>query len=155
MGEFWTSTMIGNLYAMFSEELSTFLFISQKQWRFQFQTYHNTRRHICHHVKHRKREPEGVHGQLEGCNRNLRSKAAVANNNNLAPNLFLNFVQNTSFSIVLKFGAKLSIRLEDISKLRKILLYMFQFCEDFGELIRKSLPAYPQIKQCIFRKNNF
>ena len=23
------------------------------------------------HVKHRKREPEGVHGQLEGCNRNL------------------------------------------------------------------------------------
>ena len=77
--------MIGNLYAMFSEELSTFLFISQKQWRFQFQTYHNTRRHICHHVKHRKREPEGVHGQLEGCNRNLRSKAAVANNNHMAP----------------------------------------------------------------------
>ena len=30
------------------------------------------------HVKHRKREPEGVHGQLEGCNRNLRPKAAVA-----------------------------------------------------------------------------
>ena len=23
------------------------------------------------HVKHRKREPEGVHGQLEGCNRNF------------------------------------------------------------------------------------
>ena len=30
------------------------------------------------HVKHRKWEPEGVHGQLEGCNRNLRPKAAVA-----------------------------------------------------------------------------
>ena len=30
------------------------------------------------HVKHRKREPEGVHGQLEGSNRNLRPKAAVA-----------------------------------------------------------------------------
>ena len=30
------------------------------------------------HVKHWKREPEGVHGQLEGCNRNLRPKAAVA-----------------------------------------------------------------------------
>ena len=30
------------------------------------------------YVKHRKREPEGVHGQLEGCNRNLRPKAAVA-----------------------------------------------------------------------------
>ena len=29
------------------------------------------------HVKHRKREPEGVHGQLEGCNRNLWPKAAV------------------------------------------------------------------------------
>ena len=24
------------------------------------------------HVKHRKREPDGAHGQLEGCNRNLR-----------------------------------------------------------------------------------
>ena len=42
-------------------------------------------RHICHHVKHRKWEPEGVHGQLDGCNRNLRPKAAVANNNHLAP----------------------------------------------------------------------
>ena len=30
------------------------------------------------YVKHRKREPEGVHGQLEGCNRKLRPKAAVA-----------------------------------------------------------------------------
>ena len=30
------------------------------------------------HVKHRKWEPEVVHGQLEGCNRNLRPKAAVA-----------------------------------------------------------------------------
>ena len=38
------------------------------------------------HVKHGKREPEGVHGQLEGFNRNLRPQAAVANNNNLAPN---------------------------------------------------------------------
>ena len=30
------------------------------------------------HVKHLKWEPEGVHGQLAGCNRNLRPKAAVA-----------------------------------------------------------------------------
>ena len=30
------------------------------------------------HVKHRKWEPEGVQGQLEGCNGNLRPKAAVA-----------------------------------------------------------------------------
>ena len=30
------------------------------------------------HVKHRKREPEGVHGQLEGCNRKMRPKVAVA-----------------------------------------------------------------------------
>ena len=30
------------------------------------------------HVKHLKREPEGVHGQLEGCNGNSRPKAAVA-----------------------------------------------------------------------------
>ena len=35
----------------------------------------NTR---CRHAKHRKWEPEGVHGQLEGCNRNLRPQAAVA-----------------------------------------------------------------------------
>ena len=31
------------------------------------------------HVKHLKWEPEGLRGQLEGCNRNLRSKATVAN----------------------------------------------------------------------------
>ena len=92
--------------------------------------------HICHHVKHRKREPEGVHGQLEGFNRNFRPKAAVANNNNLAPNLFLNFVQNTSFSIVLRFGAKLSIRLEDISKLQKCSLYMFRFYKNFSVPIK-------------------
>ena len=49
------------------------------------------------------REPGGVHTQLEGCNRNLRPKAAVANKSNLAPNVFLNFVQNASFSIVLNF----------------------------------------------------
>ena len=29
-------------------------------------------------VKYRKREPEGVHVQLEGCNRKLWPKAAVA-----------------------------------------------------------------------------
>ena len=32
----------------------------------------------CHDVKHRKWEPEGVHGELEGCNGNLQPKAAVA-----------------------------------------------------------------------------
>ena len=31
------------------------------------------------HVKHRKREPEGVHGQLEGCNKKLRPKAVLKN----------------------------------------------------------------------------
>ena len=30
------------------------------------------------HVKHQKREPESVYGQLEGCNRKLRPKATVA-----------------------------------------------------------------------------
>ena len=105
---------------------------------FNFKLQHDTRRHNRYPFIHRKREPEGVHGQLERCNRNLRPKAAVATNNNLAPNLFLNFVQNTSFSIVLKCGAKLPIRLEDISKFRKLLLYMFRFCEDFGKPIRKS-----------------
>ena len=105
---------------------------------FNFKLHHNTKRHNRSSFVHRKREPEGVHGQLERCNRNLRPKAAVATNNNLAPNLFLNFVQNTSFSIVLKCGAKLPIRLEDISKFRKLLLYMFRFCEDFGKPIRKS-----------------
>ena len=34
---------------------------------------------VCLHLKHLKREPEGVHTwQIEGCNRNLRPKAAVA-----------------------------------------------------------------------------
>ena len=65
-------------------------------------------------------------------------KAAVANNNNLAQNSFLNFVQNNSFSIVLKFGAKLFIRLEYISKFKKKSLYLFRFSEDF-DAIRKSL----------------
>ena len=32
---------------------------------------------LIFHVKHRKRKPENVHGQLEGCKRNLRPKAAV------------------------------------------------------------------------------
>ena len=32
----------------------------------------------CNHVKHRKWEPECVHGQLEGCQRSLRWKAAMA-----------------------------------------------------------------------------
>ena len=32
--------------------------------------------------------PEGVHGQLEGCNRNLRPKTAVANYNHLALKFF-------------------------------------------------------------------
>ena len=79
---------------------------------------------IFFHVKHRKREPEGGHGQLESCNRSLRPKVALANNNYLAPLLFPNFVQNTSFSIVLKFGTKLSVRLEDISKLLNLFVHV-------------------------------
>ena len=60
--------------------------------------------HICHHVKHRKREPEGVHGQLEGCNRNLRPKAAMANNNHLAPKFSGGQVYYTSLIILSKSG---------------------------------------------------
>ena len=59
----------------------------------------------------------------------------MANNNYLVLILFLNFVQNTSFSIVIKFGVKLSIEFEDISKLPKISLYMSGFCEDYGNLL--------------------
>ena len=34
---------------------------------------------VCLYLKQRKREPEGVHAwQIEGCNRNLRPKVAVA-----------------------------------------------------------------------------
>ena len=61
----------------------------------------------------------------------------MANNKNLAPDLFLNLVKHNSFGIVLKFGAKLSVRLEDISKLQEFSFYMFRFCKDFGT-IRKS-----------------
>ena len=57
-----------------------------------------------HHVKHRKREPEGVHGQLEGFNRNLRPKAAVANNNHLAPKFSAGQVYYTSLIILSKSG---------------------------------------------------
>ena len=64
-------------------EFSTFLLISQKLIKIYIPNFINI---FGHHVKHRKREPEGVHGQLEGFNRNLRPQAAVANNNNLAPN---------------------------------------------------------------------
>ena len=70
---------------------------------------------------------------------NLRQKAAVANNSNQAPNLFLNFVKNTSFSIVLKFGAKLSIRIEDISKLRKFYCTCFDFARTLGNLLENCL----------------
>ena len=50
----------------------------------------NTKRHIWPPFIHRKQEPEGVDAQLEGCNRNLRPKVAVTNNNHLAP-FFLGF----------------------------------------------------------------
>ena len=59
----------------------------------------NTR---CRHAKHRKWEPEGVHGQLEGCNRNLRPKAAGANNNYLAPKYCLGQMYYTSLIILSK-----------------------------------------------------
>ena len=35
------------------------------------------------HVKHRKREPEGVHGQLEGCNRTVAAVAKELHGNML------------------------------------------------------------------------
>ena len=56
------------------------------------------------HVKHGKREPEGVHGQLEGFNRNLRPQAAVANNNHLAPKFSSGEVYYTSLIILSKSG---------------------------------------------------
>ena len=53
-------------------------------------------------VKHRKREPEGVHGQLEGFNRDLWSQAAVANNNHLAAKYSRGQVYYTSLNILSK-----------------------------------------------------
>ena len=56
------------------------------------------------HVKHQKREPEDVHGQIEGCNRNLRPKAAVANNNHPAPKFSGGKVYYTAVIILSKSG---------------------------------------------------
>ena len=47
-------------------------------------------------------EQEGVQGQLEGCNRNLRPKAAGANNNYLAPKYSLGQIYYTSLIILSK-----------------------------------------------------
>ena len=41
---------------------------------FNFKLQHNTKRHNRSLFIHRKREPEGVHIKLEGCNRNLQPK---------------------------------------------------------------------------------
>ena len=51
----------------------------------------------CYYVKHRKWEPEGVHRQLEGCNRNLPPKATVENScsTNLKPKTGAKYVLNT------------------------------------------------------------
>ena len=46
------------------------------------------------------REPEGVHGQLESFNRNLRLKAAVANNNHLTPKFSSGQVYYTSLILL-------------------------------------------------------
>ena len=54
------------------------------------------------YVKQRKRETEGVHGQLEGCNRNSRPKAAVANNNHLALKFSSDQVYYTALIILSK-----------------------------------------------------
>ena len=58
-----------------SDKNSAFLLISKKLIKISIPNFMNI---FGHHVKHQKREPEGVHRQLEGCNRNLRPKAAVA-----------------------------------------------------------------------------
>ena len=60
------------------------------------------------HANHRKWEPEGVHRPLEGCNRNLRPKAAVANNNHLAPKFSGVQVYFASLNILSKSGPKRS-----------------------------------------------
>ena len=78
-------------------ENSAFLLISYKLIKISIPNYINI---FSHHVKHRKREPEGVHGQLDGFNRNLRPQAAVANNNHMAPKLSGSQVYYT-FSIFL------------------------------------------------------
>ena len=66
-------------YHVFGRTFNVFDYISETNEDFNSNLYHNTKRHICHHAKHRKREPGGVHGQLEGCNRNLLPRAAVEN----------------------------------------------------------------------------
>ena len=59
---------------------------------------------------------------------------------NLAPKLFLNFGQNSSLSIVFKFGAKLSARLKYISK-PKMLIVLASFYDEIRVPIRKSANA--------------
>ena len=71
---------------------------------------------------HRKREPEGVHGQLEGFNRNLRPKAAVANNNHLAPNYSRGQVYYTSLNALSKSGPNRSSSSRENAKNPKFLL---------------------------------
>ena len=61
----------------------------------------NSNRHVWPPFICQNREPESVHGQLEGCNRNVQPKAAVTNNNNLTPNLVLNIV-----CLYVRFGDK-------------------------------------------------
>ena len=56
---------------------------------------------------------------------NLRPKTAVTNKNYLVPNVSLNFAQNTSFSIVLKFSINL-----------------LRFCEHFSVPNRTPLPSF-------------
>ena len=74
------------------------------------------------HVKHRKREPEGLHGQLEDCNRTLRPKAAVANNNHLAPNYSRGQVYYTSLNVLSKSGPNRSSSSRENAKKPKFLL---------------------------------
>ena len=57
---------------------------------------------VCLHLKHRKREPVGVHGTARGFNRKLRQQAAVANNNHLAPKFSSGLVYYTSLIILSK-----------------------------------------------------
>ena len=58
---------------------------------------------VCLHLKHRKREPDGVHAwQIEGCYRNLRPKVAVAK--------VYTHVRPTGFSVDWAVTCHISIR---------------------------------------------
>ena len=91
-----------------------------------------------------KQKPNGVHGQLEGCNRNLRQKADVANNNHLATKL----VYYTSLIILSKFGPNWSSSSRENAKKRNV---CYRVCHCHGR--KKSCgPDTPPIGTPLIKK---